>query len=108
MTCDDKLTVTTDLQVYHTPDTDVDDTEKPLVLFLELLLVKDLNCQYTFITGSPVQLSALCRATIPDSYAHVEAFIPIRIQCLLDDSSGLGLLSVEGSDREGVRETWYD
>jgi len=57
--CETKLTITTDFQVYDTANTDVDDTKKTLVLLLELLLVKDLNRQYTFVTRSPVRLSAL-------------------------------------------------
>lgn len=38
-------------------------------------------------------------------YVHVEAFVPVGIQRLLDDSGRLGLLSVDGGDGEGVRES---
>ena len=38
----------------------------------------------------------------PDS--HVEALIPVRVQCLLDDTCSVGLLRIDGDDGEGVRE----
>ena len=46
-------TVTAGIQVDHTADADVDDPEETLILFLELLLVKDLNGQNAFLGDSP-------------------------------------------------------
>ncbi len=49
-----KYTVTPNLQVNHRAYTDINDPQKPLILFLELLLIKYLYCQYAFFICSPV------------------------------------------------------
>lgn len=48
------LTISTNVQIKHAADAHVDHSKETLVLFLELLLVKDLNCEYTFISCAPV------------------------------------------------------
>jgi len=37
------LTLSTNVKVYYAPDSHIDDSEKSLILLLELLLVKYLN-----------------------------------------------------------------
>lgn len=49
-----QLTITSDIQIYDTPYSDIDDSEEALILLLELLLVKYLNCQYAFFCSSPI------------------------------------------------------
>lgn len=41
-------------ELYHITDPDIDDTEKPLVLLLELLLVKDLDGQYAVLIHAAI------------------------------------------------------
>ena len=48
------LTISTYVQIKHAADAHVDYSEETLVLFLELLLVKDLNCEYTLVGRAPV------------------------------------------------------
>lgn len=48
------LTISTNVQVKHAADAHVDHSKETLVLFLELLLVKDLNCEYTLVGRAPV------------------------------------------------------
>lgn len=43
------------------------------------------------------------RGLRPDS--HVEALIPVRVQCLLDDTRSVGLLCIDGDDGERVWQT---
>jgi hypothetical protein len=49
-------TVSANVQVKHAADAHVYNSEEALVLFLELLLVKDLNCQYAFVCCAPIGL----------------------------------------------------
>jgi hypothetical protein len=48
------LTISANVKVKHAADAHVDHSKETLVLFLELLLVKDLNCQYALIRCAPV------------------------------------------------------
>jgi len=50
------LTISTNVQIKHAADAHVDHSEETLVLFLELLLVKDLNCENTLVGRAPVIL----------------------------------------------------
>ena len=50
-------TVTTDVQIHDGTDSYVDHTEKPLVLFLELFLIKDLYRQNAFLGCSPIAVN---------------------------------------------------
>lgn len=44
--------------------------------------------------------------TVKGVSVHVEALVPIRVQRLLDDSSRLGLFSVDGCDGERVGKSY--
>lgn len=46
--------ITAHLQIYHITDPYIDHTEEPLVLLLELLLVKDLDGKDAIFIYSPV------------------------------------------------------
>lgn len=70
-------------------DANVDDTEKTLILLLELLLVEHLNRQYAVL---------VC--------AEVKTLVPVGVQGPFRDGRRLGLLPIEGGDSEGVREAY--
>jgi hypothetical protein len=53
-------TIAARVQVNHRPYTDVYDSQKALVLLLELLLVKDLNCQNALFVDSPAPDISVC------------------------------------------------
>ena len=46
-------TITASIQVDDAANTNIDNTEETLVLLLELLLVKDLDCENALFVGSP-------------------------------------------------------
>lgn len=99
-------TITTDVQINDTAESDIDDTEESLVLFLELLLVEYLNCKDAFLGRFPVVRVSLSRAlrVTATANAQVKALIPVRIQRLFDDTRRFGLLAIDGRDGEGVRK----
>ena len=53
------LTVAPGVEVDDAPYTHIDDAQEALVLFLELLLVKDLHCQYAVLGDPPIRMLAL-------------------------------------------------
>ena len=53
MSCYVKLTIGANLKIYNGAYADVDDSKKSLILFLELLLVKNLYGQSTVFIGFP-------------------------------------------------------
>jgi len=101
------LTITTGIQIHHTSHAHVHHAEKALVLFLEFLLVEDLYCEDALLVDSPSIESAsyVPHLTPAALHAHIEAFIPVRIQCLLDYAGCFRLLAADGSDREGIGES---
>lgn len=62
------LTISADIEIYHISHSNVDDTEKALVLLLKLLLIKDLYGEDRVFRCS-----------------HVKDFVPVWIQGLLND-----------------------
>lgn len=50
----DVRTISADVQVKNATNAYIHHSKEALVLFLKLLLVKDLNCQYTFVCCPPV------------------------------------------------------
>jgi hypothetical protein len=66
---------------------DINDTKKPLVLLLELLLIEDLHGQDAVLID-----------------LEVETLIPVRVEGLLGDCCRLSLLTVDGGDRERIGE----
>ena len=49
-------TISANVQIKYAADAHVDHSEEALILFLELLLVKDLNCENTLVGRAPVEL----------------------------------------------------
>lgn len=45
----ERYTITTNVQIHDRTNLHVDHTEKPLILFLELLLIKNLYSQDAFL-----------------------------------------------------------
>ena len=107
---------------------DIDDAEEALVLLLELLLVKDLDCEHALFVDPPalyisiypglyctaLHCSVLCCAALyytalhgTGAWAdvHVETLVPVGVQRLLDDARGARLLAIDRSHGKGIRET---
>jgi hypothetical protein len=59
-------TISTRVQVDYRPYADIYDTEKALVLLLELLLVKDLNRENALLIDSPAPRISVCRSLEAD------------------------------------------
>lgn len=82
-----------------------------MVLFLELLLVKDLDREDTVLIDSPTPPNALISATSisgPINFSrHIQVkwFVPIWVQRLLDNRSRVRLLAPDGSYSERIGET---
>jgi hypothetical protein len=55
-------TVAARVQVDDAPDAHVDDAQEALVLFLELLLVEDLDCEHAVFGDAPADRLAQARA----------------------------------------------
>ena len=36
--------------------------------------------------------------------SHVEALVPVRVECLLHDTCGVRLFGIDGDDRKGIGE----
>lgn len=49
-------TITTSVQVDYAANTNIDNTKEPLVLLLELLLVKDLDGEDALFVGPPASI----------------------------------------------------
>lgn len=83
------FTIVADFQVNDIPNTNIDDTKKALVLLFKLLLVEYLDGQYTVLGHFPrfVTLVITERSLhgIMDLSIQIKDFVPIRIECLLDD-----------------------
>lgn len=57
-----QLTISTNIKVQDAANAHIDHAQEALVLLLELLLVKDLNCKDAFIRRTPViSISILLR-----------------------------------------------
>ena len=105
--CPTRRTITTRIEVYHRPYADIYDSEKALVLFLELLLVEYLNRQNTLLIHSPVLYISfmLERLTAePRHDVHVEALVPVGVQRLLDNARRPRLFAIDCGHGEGIRE----
>ena len=79
-----------EFKINHIGHTDIDNTEKSLVAFLKFFLVEDLNCY---------------NGSIVDRY--IERVIPVRVQCFLDDRSGVGLLTIYCYNSERIGQAKY-
>ena len=101
---DSKRTVTTHVEVKNIADTNVDDAEEALITFLELALVKDLNGDDRRLFDHTARNSDTSKINI-DNDVHVETFVPVRVQSLLDNTRRVGLLSIYSDDRKGVGQT---
>ena len=81
---------------------------KPWSFFLNFFWSK--ICTARMLSSLTRLVSSLSASYIPHLtpaalHAHIEAFIPVRIQCLLDYAGCFRLLAADGSDREGIRES---
>lgn len=102
-------TVAAHIQVDDATDSNIDHAEKPLILLLELLLIEDLNGQNGVFVGFPVWTSVWARVDGRAwDNAHIKALIPVWVQGLLDDASGMGLFSVDRSNSERIREAYHN
>lgn len=98
-------TIAAGVQVNDAPDAHVDDAQEALVLLLELLLVKDLNCEYAVFGDAPGEWLAVGVGG-QGGDVHVEALVPVGVQRLLDHARGARLFAADGGNGEGVREAW--
>jgi hypothetical protein len=98
-------TIATGIEVDHVTHADVDNSQEALVLLLELLLVKDLNCQNTVFCGSPdmgsVGEHACCSGDI-----HIKHFIPVWVECFLYDRGRARLLTPNRGDGKWIGKSW--
>lgn len=87
-------------------DPHVDHPQEALVLLLELLLVKYLDCQYAVLIHSAVVALARIRAAInhAGAVAQIKALVPVWTEGALGDDGSLRLLAVNGSNGERVRK----
>ena len=93
--------MTTQLEVEHIPNTHIDNAQKPLITALELALVKDLNGDDRRLFDHTARNSDTSKINI-DNDVHVETFVPVRVQSLLDDTRRDCLLGVDGDNRKWV------
>ena len=78
-----------------------------MVLLLELLLIKDLNGEDAVFVRAPGGVSALAYYSYHAlTNIHIECFIPVWVQGLFDDLSGLGLFPTNGRNGERVGKAW--
>ena len=100
------LTITTGIKVDYTANAYIDNAQEALVLLLEFLLVEDLHCEDALFGDFPDLISVLVwKYDRQQVHIHVKALIPVGIQSLLDDSGRARLLTTNGRDGEGVRES---
>jgi hypothetical protein len=100
-------TIPTSVQVDDIADSDIDYTEESLILLLELLLVKYLQCQHTVFRNSTAathQHTISKYLQIGGASVQIEALIPVGIEGLLDHAGGSCLLAVDRRDCEWIRE----
>jgi hypothetical protein len=96
-------TISAYVQINHVANADIDDSEKPLVLLLELLLIKNLYCKYAVFSGFPGRVvSPHCVIIDEPRHLHVENLVPVRVQCFLDDGGRSCLLAADCRNCEGV------
>ena len=110
-------TVAPRIEVDDRPYADIDDAEEALVLLLELLLVKDLDCEHALFVDPPALYISIypglyCTALYDTALhgtgawadVHVETLVPVGVQRLLDDARGARLLAIDRGHGEGIRE----
>lgn len=96
-------TITAGVKINNAANSNIDDTQEALVLFLELLLVEDLDREDALL-GHP-SVCPLARHNHDGQRGdavQVEALVPVWVQCLFDHTRRLGLLAADGSNSEGV------
>lgn len=105
-------TITTHLKIDDIADPNIDDAQESLILLFEFLLIEDLNRQNAVLVDSPASPNLLtpAPACLAEWTHHVQIkrFIPIRIQCLLDDRGRMGLLASDGGHSERIGESYID
>ena len=100
------------LQINHIADFDVHHSEEALVPLLEFALVEDLDCNHGGVLDSTrkgqkgelrtLQIDSDRKSKTRNS--HIKTFVPVGVEGLLHDTSGVRLLGIDGDDGEGVRE----
>ena len=100
--------MTAQFQINNICDSNVHDAEEPLIAFLELALVKNLNGdngRLLDVTGAEGEVMKMDVFEGGRRGLHIEALVPIGIQSLPNDASRVGLLRIDRNDCEWVRET---
>lgn len=97
-----ELTVTPRIQIHNIANPYIYNSKKALILFLELLLVKYLDCENAIFGDSPSDVSIEPHHSRCDFVLHVEALVPVWVQSLLDHTRRPGLLSIDRGDGKRI------
>lgn len=102
-----EITITTGIKVDDIANSNINNSKEALISFFELLLVKDLHRKHTLFCDLPRKF-VLVYFTLVFHHYHlqIEAFIPVRVQSLLYDARGVGLLAIDGGDCERVWKSY--
>ena len=101
------LTITAGIEVDDIADSNVDNSKEALISLLEFLLIEDLHREHTLFRDSPrIRIEYYVTLVFDSYHLQIEAFVPVRVQGLLYDGRGVGLLASDGDDGERVWKSY--